>query len=54
MADAIQVLSMWYNKAKAKGYFITLISADIEGGFDKVNATKLMHTGIDKTYLPSI
>src|SRR5437588_290973 len=50
----MQALSMWHDEAKRKGYFTTLLSTDVEGGFDKVKATELIHTDLDKAYLPWI
>ena len=53
-SDAMQCLLRWREHAHSLGHFTTLISADIEGGFDKVDPRTLGDTDLDPRYVPWI
>ena len=53
-SDAMQALLRWKDNAHAHGHYVTLVAADIEGGFDKVHPDRLSSTDIDPTYIPWI
>ena len=53
-SDAMQALLQWQETAHSRKHFITLIAADIEGGFDQVQPSRLPQTDIDPDYIPWI
>ena len=53
-SDAMQCLLRWKENAHTKVHFVTLISANIEGRFDKVDPRTLDHTDLDPRYIPWI
>lgn len=53
-SNAMQCLLRWRENAHSLGYFTTLISADIEGGLDKVYPRTLGDTHLDPRYVPWI
>ena len=52
-SDAMTTLLNWKRQAEAEGKMVTLLIADVEGGFDKVNPEAFANgeTGIDKRYI---
>ena len=53
-SDAMQCLLRWQEHAHRLGHFTTLISTDIEGGFDRVDPRSLNNTHIRAEYIPWI
>lgn len=53
-SDAMQCLLRWQENACSLGHQISLISADIEGGFDKIDPRKLGDTNLNPLYIPWI
>ena len=53
-SDAMQCLLRWWENAHSRGHFVSLISTDIEGGFDKVDPRTLDDTDLDPRYIPWI
>ena len=52
-SDAMATLLNWKRQAEAEGKMVTLLIADVEGGFDKVKPEAFANgeTGIDKRYI---
>ena len=53
-SDAMQAYTQWMESARARQHYVTLIAADIEGGFDRVLPSKLPLTDINPLYIPWI
>lgn len=53
-SDAMQTYLRWRENAQARNHYITLISADVEGGFDKVDPVRLALTDLNPLYTPWI
>ena len=53
-SDAHQTYLRWRENAISKGHYVTLISADVEGGFDRVDPDKLANTHLNPLYTPWI
>lgn len=53
-SDAMQCLLRWQENARSLGHHTSLISADIEGGFDKVDPRKLRDSDLNPLYIPWI
>ena len=53
-SDTMQCLLRWQENARSLGHYTSLISADIEGGFDKVDPRSLNNTDLDPMYIPWI
>ena len=49
-SDAMQCYLQWSEHAHSLGHFTTLISADVEGGFDKVDPSRLSLTHLNPLY----
>lgn len=49
-SDAMQCYLRWAEHAHSLGHFVTVISADVEGGFDKGDPARLSQTHLDPPY----
>ena len=49
-SDAMQCFLRWKEHAQSLGHYTTLISGDVEGGFDKVDPARLSATSLDPAY----
>ena len=49
-SDAMQCYLRWEEHSRSLADFTTLISADVEGGFDRVDPTRLAQTHLDPLY----
>ena len=49
-SDAMQCYLRWKEHAHSLGQYVTLISADVEGGFDKVDPARLADTHLNPLY----
>ena len=49
-SDAMQCYLRWSEHARSLGHFTTLISAEIEGGFDKVDPSRLSLSDLNPLY----
>ena len=52
--DAMTALMRWKQETRKRGHYQSIIIADIEGGFDKVDPAALRQSPIDKDYIPRI
>ena len=52
--DAMTALMRWKQETWKRGHYQSIIVADIEGGFDKVDPVALRESPIDKNYIPWI
>ena len=52
--DAMTALMRWKQETRKRGHYQSIIVADIEGGFDKVEPSMLRESPIDKNYIPWI
>ena len=50
--DAMTALMRWKQETRKRGHYQSIIIADIEGGFDKVDPSTLQNCPIDKNYIP--
>ena len=50
-SDAMQCYLRWKERAHSLGHFTTLISADVEGGFDKVDPSRLIQSHLNPLYV---
>ena len=53
-SDAMRTYLRWRENVQAHDHFVTLISADVEGGFDKVDPRQLHLTDLNPLYTPWI
>ena len=53
-SDAMQTYLRWRENAANLGHFTTIISADVEGGFDRVDLSQLNLTDLNSLYTPWI
>ena len=53
-SDAMQTYLRWRENAQDHDHLVTLISADVEGGFDKINPHQLHLTDLNPLYTPWI
>ena len=53
-SDAMQAYLRWRENAQSLDHYVTLISADVEGGFDKVIPHRLDSTDLNPLYTPWI
>ena len=53
-SDAMQTYLRWKENAASLGHFTTIISTDVEGGFDQVNPNQLDSTDLNPLYTPWI
>ena len=52
--DAMTALMRWKQETRKRGHYQSIIVADIEGGFDKVEPSMLRESPINKDYIPWI
>ena len=52
--DAMTALMRWKQEVRKRGHYQSIIVANIEGGFDKVDPNKLHKSLLDKNYIPWI
>ena len=52
MTDAMTALMRWKQETRRRGHYQSIIIADIEGGFDKVDPTSLQNSPINGNYIP--
>ena len=50
-SDAMQCYLRWKERAHSLGHFTTLVSADVEGGFDKVDPSRLLQSHLNPLYV---
>ena len=53
-SDAMQTYLRWKENATHLGHYTTIISADVEGGFDRVDPSRLNSTDLNHLYTPWI
>ena len=49
--DAMTALMRWKQEMRKRGHYQNIIIADIEGGFDKVDPSRLQNSLIDRNYI---
>ena len=52
--DAMTALLRWKQEARKRGHYQSVVVADIEGGFDKVDPGTLQNSPLDQNYIPWI
>ena len=52
--DAMTTQLRWKKEVRKRGYYQSIIVADIEGGFDKVDPETLHQSPLDEKYIPWI